>query len=72
MKVLALVCFSGALTAIAVASEADRDRNAEAFFENRVRPLLARHCQECHGPEPFSKGALAVPPWCRVTPTRAC
>jgi len=59
MKVLALVCFSGALTAIAVASEADRDRNAEAFFENRVRPLLARHCQECHGPEKQESG-LAV------------
>jgi mono/diheme cytochrome c family protein len=26
------------------------------FFESRVRPLLVRHCQECHGPKKTSGG----------------
>src|SRR5579885_3410511 len=26
------------------------DREAAAEFENRVRPLLAERCLECHGP----------------------
>ena len=25
-------------------------RDAEQFFETKVRPLLAAKCQECHGP----------------------
>lgn len=27
------------------------DREALAFFERQVRPVLAEHCLECHGPE---------------------
>lgn len=33
--------------------------DAEAFFENRVRPLLAEHCYECHS-EKKVKGGLRV------------
>jgi mono/diheme cytochrome c family protein len=29
------------------------------FFENRIRPLLVEHCQECHGPEK-QKGGLRL------------
>ncbi len=30
-------------------AESDADR--EAFFETQIRPLLAKHCFECHGPK---------------------
>ncbi len=32
-------------------SQAAPDREAIAFFEKEVRPVLAEHCFECHGPE---------------------
>ena len=42
----------------ALATPAD-DAEAERFFEARVRPLLAKHCQECHsGADP--DGGLAM------------
>ncbi|MBO0697865.1 MAG: hypothetical protein J2P46_05700, partial [Zavarzinella sp.] len=28
----------------------------EKFFETRVRPLLAQHCFECHGPDKQKSG----------------
>ncbi len=31
-----------------------------AFFENKVRPVLAEHCYGCHGPEGDGKGELRV------------
>ncbi len=31
----------------------------DTFFENKVRPLLVQHCQECHGPEKH-KGGLRL------------
>ncbi len=33
--------------------------SAEAFFENEVRPLLAKNCFECHGPKQ-QKGSLRL------------
>ncbi len=32
------------------------DEASERFFENQIRPLLAEHCIECHGPEKQSGG----------------
>lgn len=28
----------------------------DAFFENQVRPILVKHCQNCHGPRKQSGG----------------
>ena len=30
--------------------------DAEAFFEQRIRPVLANHCFKCHGGEKTSSG----------------
>lgn len=39
--------------------EQERTREAIAFFEREVRPLLAEHCYECHGPDAKrAKGGL--------------
>ena len=53
---LAVVGLCAALAATTNAADADGHRDAEAFFENQVRPLLARHCQECHGADKQESG----------------
>jgi hypothetical protein len=45
--------------AVAVAAEVDAQSEALKFFENEVRPLLAKRCFECHG-EKKQKGGLRV------------
>jgi len=53
---LATVTLSG----IATAEEAEKLSPEQIlFFENEVRPVLAQHCYECHGPEK-QKGELRV------------
>ena len=47
----------GATTRASAAPDAGAD--AEAFFENRVRPALIEHCYDCHG-EKKVKGGLRV------------
>jgi mono/diheme cytochrome c family protein len=39
-----------------VASERTGDATGDAFFENRVRPVLAGVCLRCHGPQKQSGG----------------
>jgi len=56
LRGLALLGLTVAMMAAAAADETDRNRDAEAFFENRVRPLLAQHCQECHGADKQESG----------------
>ena len=46
-------------TASAFAAEDDAKREALAFFEKEVRPLLANRCYECHG-EKKQKGSLRM------------
>jgi mono/diheme cytochrome c family protein len=41
---LILVCLAGSLCAAG-------DRADEDHFESRIRPLLAKHCWKCHGPD---------------------
>ena len=36
--------------------EAEVDAGAAEFFETRIRPLLSRHCWECHGAEKQENG----------------
>src|SRR5262245_58408159 len=38
------------------ASGQDATNDAEGFFESKVRPVLAAHCVECHGPTKASGG----------------
>ena len=45
----------------AVAATGPADREAAAFFERQIRPLLIRHCYECHSAESKkSKGGLVL------------
>ncbi len=37
--------------AVACTGRADPTHEQEAFFESQVRPLLIKHCVECHGPD---------------------
>ena len=40
---------------VAAAARAE-DAASEAFFENRIRPVLAGVCLRCHGPQKQSGG----------------
>ncbi len=51
---LALVLAGGVLSGAVAADPADPE-----FFEQRIRPVLAEHCLECHGPEK-QKGGLRL------------
>jgi hypothetical protein len=37
----------------------ESDSNREVYFESQVRPLLAKHCFECHGPKKQQGGLRA-------------
>jgi cytochrome c553 len=51
--------FSG--SASALAQEKNRDPEAIAFFESKIRPALVKYCYECHSEESGkSKGGLLV------------
>src|SRR5262245_17640005 len=51
---VAICCFAG-FGAISRAARAE-DVASDAFFENRVRPVLAGGCVHCHGPQKQSGG----------------
>ncbi len=42
-----MLAIAGNLPQLRAADTSD----ATAFFENKIRPLLVRHCYECHGPD---------------------
>ena len=46
--------------AVPAADDAASDRARTEFFENRIRPILVAHCQECHGPEKQESGFALV------------
>ena len=50
---------SAFLLSSAFAAEDDAQHEANKFFETEVRPLLSKHCFECHG-EKKQKGGLRV------------
>ena len=47
-------------TAAPAADDGGADRARTEFFENRIRPILVAHCQECHGPEKQESGFALV------------
>src|SRR5262245_34172800 len=52
-----------AANAVAAAEPAPpADATAVEFFEKRVRPLLAEHCYQCHGPEKQRSGLMLNSP----------
>jgi mono/diheme cytochrome c family protein len=53
-----LLC--GLSPAATVADDVTTDRARTEFFENRIRPILVEHCQECHGPEKQESGFALV------------
>jgi hypothetical protein len=56
LAIAVATCFSGSLIHAQSLSSEDN-----AFFENKVRPLLAKHCLECHGKDPAKiKGGLLL------------
>ncbi len=58
-----LCLFAAVLLAVAAPSLANTQPPATAealkFFEERVRPVLAENCQQCHGPQK-QKGCLRL------------
>lgn len=49
------------LLALSVTGLSDDSPGSEAFFENRIRPVLVEHCYECHSREAGkSKGGLRL------------
>ncbi len=58
---LAVACLTTAAIGNAWAEDhASSERVRLEFFENRIRPLLVKHCQECHGPEKQESGFALV------------
>jgi len=55
-----VLCCATALPSSTPATAADSD--AERFFENEVRPILAEHCGSCHGSEK-QFGGLRLDSW---------
>ena len=55
---LKMLCLSVAVAVLpsAPAWAADGQREALAFFENSVRPVLIQHCVKCHGPKKSESG----------------
>lgn len=45
---LLLVAYLGFFCAICTPTQAD---DGTDFFENKIRPILVKHCYECHGPD---------------------
>ncbi|WP_158222508.1 PSD1 and planctomycete cytochrome C domain-containing protein [Rhodopirellula sp. MGV] len=46
-----LVAGNTAVAAEQTAPASEKSAEQEAFFENKVRPLLVQHCVDCHGPD---------------------
>ena len=47
-RVRIALCFAAVTAAVTMAEERKPTAEQLAFFENKVRPLLAEHCLECH------------------------
>ncbi len=54
---LVLACAAGGLS---LSATAQSQPDGVAFFEKKIRPLLAEHCYECHSVEKKTKGGLAL------------
>ena len=48
--------FAGVAPVTAAETTARFSDRQQAFFENRIRPLLANRCQNCHGPNKRESG----------------
>ena len=56
-----LICSFALLNGIAVATATEPSPDQLAFFEGKVRPLLIKHCYECHSTETKKlKGGLLL------------
>lgn len=52
--------FSAAFSGAVFAGADGIDPGQQAFFEERVRPLLVQHCYECHAADTKQKGGLQL------------
>ncbi len=59
LLVTVLASFAAPAFAVDDIAPAEAERDAMRFFENEVRPLLAKRCYECHG-EKKQKGGLRM------------
>jgi hypothetical protein len=46
-----MLCVCASSTTVAAEADQKNVSQREKFFESRVRPLLVKHCFECHGPK---------------------
>ncbi len=51
-----IVWLVAAFAALAAEQGSPADRAGVEFFEKRIRPLLAEHCYQCHGPKKQRSG----------------
>lgn len=58
-RVAICAILASVLSQTALPAAEPQEREAFRFFEQNVRPLLVKHCYECHGPEK-QKGDLRV------------
>ena len=59
MRTCSIAVIVGFVASLTTLPAAERDRAAVDRFENKVRPLLAARCWQCHGPEK-RKGGLRL------------
>ncbi len=52
------LAWAAALTTVAAQEPPLRDADGLEFFEKRIRPLLAEHCYQCHGPKKQESGLV--------------
>ncbi len=50
---------AGMLCLLSVSVFAEQNAKQEQFFEKRIRPLLVKHCYDCHGPD-LAEGKLRL------------
>ncbi len=60
LLVVALVVVTFLATSMVVADEAAEPADSVEFFENRIRPVLVKHCYECHSSDSDEIGGSLV------------
>lgn len=57
MRSVALTCLILSVTVVFPVRAAETERTDQDLFTSQVRPILARHCFKCHGPDDKARKA---------------